>query len=327
MVVDRRSVLLSMLALAAAPRLAADDRPRRLGILQLSSKQNYEEEVAPQLSKALEGRGWIEGRNLVVERRFCDGREARLAAFAAELVALRLDVLLGSGTATARALKQATRTIPIVVHVADPISSAIAASLARPGGNVTGIALGVSEAARKTVELIRRIAPAVDHVDDVIAVNREDVYVEMQQAFVSAARAAGLSAEVINLRDLKAYERHFPPRTGPVKRAAFMAWTPNLASVSASSLASMAIRSRVAVFATGADWVSGGALLSFRIYHEDHWGRIAGLVDRMLRGGDPATTPFELPDRSEMLLNRRTARDLGLAIPQDLEISANQVFG
>jgi putative ABC transport system substrate-binding protein len=70
-----------------------------------------------------------------------------------------------------------------------------------------------------------------------------------------------------------------------------------------------------------------GALLTFRVYHEDHWGRIAGLVDRVLRGSDPATTPFELPDRSEMMLNRRTARELGLALPQDIEISANQVFG
>jgi putative ABC transport system substrate-binding protein len=294
-------------AVAQAP---AKGPARRLGILAVGPRavelRNWEPMLA-MLAKL----GYSEGSNLVLDWRFAESSPERLADLARDLVRARVDAAATMGSAATRALQQATQTIPIVTGaVGDPILGGFAQSLARPGGNITGLSMGGTEIAQLQVSLLRSIVPKLTRL--VIVRGGGESEQEVVGPMAAAAKAAQLTPGPVVVRDSASLESAFrsvrPPGTG----AAFVY---DADRVEAEQLAEAALRYKVATMFPDRRWVSAGGLMSYSMYHEDRMRRIATTLDKVLRGTNPAECPFELPANSHFALNLRTATALGIAIP------------
>ena len=265
------------------------------------------------LNDGLRNLGYVENRNVVLLPRYGDGTPERLPELAAELVRLRPDVIVAGSQLITIAAKRATPAIPIVmVGVADPVGTGLVSTLARPGGNVTGLSIdGGSEMGSKGIELLREMVPGLSR----IGVLRHPIYpATMYTEIELAARQMSIEVEPVEIREVNEIEAGFARmRSRRVSAAIIMGpffW------VHRQQVAELALRYRLPAFQALRDFADAGLLATYGANLEDLWRRAASYVDRIVRGARPGELPVEQPTRFDLVINLRTAKALGIKVPQ-----------
>jgi putative ABC transport system substrate-binding protein len=324
----RRREFISLFGAAAMRPLAARaqqlERIRRIGVLMNVAADDAEGQARiAAFLQALQQLGWSDGRNVRIDYRWAAGDTGRFHRYAEELLALVPDVILASATPSVQALQQATRTVPIVFAiVADPVGAGFVDSLARPGGNVTGFTPFEYGISGKWLELLKEIAPRVTRV----AVLR-DLTIGLGQlgAIQSVAPSLGIELRPVNVRDADEIERSI---------AAFAQGSNGGLIVTASTSAiihrelitTLAARNKLPAVYYTRYWVAGGGLMSYGPDFRDQFRRAAGYVDRILKGEKPADLPVQQPTKYELVINLKTAKALGLTVPDSLLARADEVI-
>jgi putative ABC transport system substrate-binding protein len=316
----------ALLAASLAAEAQQSAKVARIGYLTLYQA------AAPRLPEAfrqgLRDLGYVEGRNLVIEYRDADGKLERLPALAAELVALKVDVIVAGGTPQALAAKQATSTLPIVfTSSAEPVESELVTSLARPGGNVTGLSLLSPELDGKRLEYLKQAVPGVTRVAVLWQPggNGERMEKDMLKGAEVAGRALGVRLQFVEARGPADFERAF----SDMSRARAGALTV-LGSVmffgERRHLVDLAAKNRLPAVYPLRDFVDAGGLMAYGPNVADLNRRAATYVDKILKGAKPADLPVEQPTKFELVINRKAAKALGLTIPQSILVQADEVI-
>src|SRR6266545_924706 len=316
---ERRTFMAVLAGGLLAPPLAAEAQPAakvaRIGYLGTNVA------AFPQLREAflqgLRDLGHVEGRNVVIEYRSAEGKPERLPALAAELVALKVDVIVAAGTPAALAAKQATRTLPIVFPVAvDPVTSGLVTSLARPGGNVTGSSFLAPELVGKCLEQLKQAVPGISRVAVLWHPGGQGERTEkdmLKEAEV-AGRALGVRLQFVEARGPADFDRAFSAMT----RARAGALTVLASAMFANErrrLADLAAKNRLPAVYPQRAYVDAGGLMAYGPNLADMHRRAATYVDKILKGTKPADLPVEQPTKFELVINLKTAKALGLTIP------------
>ena len=276
--------------------------------------------------QALEQLGWIDGRNARIDIRWTTTNADALRKQAAELAALKPDVILAAtGTTTTAPLLEATRTVPIVfVLLIDPVGGGFVASLARPGGNATGFLMFEYGLSAKWLELLKQIAPLVTRV----AVLRDPTIasgIGQFGAIQSAAPSLGLEASPVNLRDAAEIERDISAFARSANGGVVVTAAPR-ALLHRDLIITLAARHRLPAVYTSHSYVANGGLISYGPDILDQFRRAAGYVDRILRGEKPADLPVQAPTKYELVINLKTAKTLGLEMPASVLARADEVI-
>ena len=322
----RREFIALLGGAAAWPVAARAQQPgklRTIGFLGQSTRSAASEWVAAFVQRLRE-LGWMEGRTITIEYRWSEGRAERFAQIAAEFVRLKVDVILTSGTPEVLAAKQATSVIPIVFATAgDPVGNGLIASLARPGGNVTGMSLQSNDTAGKRVELLREVVPGLHRLAILANVGNYTGALEMGEA-ESAARTVGLDVVRLEIRRAQDIAPAFEAFKGRAE-ALYVTTDPILNSnhVRIVTLANLA---RLPMIATQREFVDGGGLMSYGPNYSDLFRRAGDYVDKILRGAKPGELPVEQPTKFDLVINRTTAKALGLMIPESFLLRADEVI-
>ena len=314
----------ALAGLAALPLCAAraQGAPRRLGVLLFDTPAVWEflpRELPPALAKL----GWHEGRNFVIDWRFADADAARLPALAQSLVQAGAHALLTRGTPATHALQQATRTLPIVTGVGDPVAAGFAVTLAAPGGNITGVSYAATESVFKQLELLREMSPASTRLLVLQPKRQGQALTDVVASAVARAQRLRWVTSVHELDQLDDLRRVLSGvRVG--ERVAALAF--NNALIPTADFAQGLLVARVPAMFNHRDFAEAGGLMSYRLNWEDQTRSTAIQVDKVLRGIKPAQIPFELPTRTEFVINLRTAGTLGVTVPQALRARADEVI-
>jgi len=328
---DRRTFLGVIAGSLLAAPLAAEAQQAakapRIGFLGFNLATN------PHLHEAfrqgLRDLGYVEGRNLVIEYRDAEGKYERLPALAAELVALKVDVIVtGGGTNAALAAKQATKTIPIVFASAgDPVTDGLVTSLARPGGNVTGSSILAPELVGKCLEQLKQALPRVSRVAVLWEPGAMDERTEkdMLKRVEVAARALGVRLQFFEARGAADIDRAFSEMTRA--RAGALTVLPSAMFFNERRrLVDLAVKNRLPAGYTQREFVDTGGLMSYGPSLADFFRHAATYVDKILKGAKPADLPVEQPTKFELVINLKTAKALGLTIPPSLLQRADEVI-
>jgi putative ABC transport system substrate-binding protein len=324
---DRRAFVTGVLAAVAVARPAQaqpSGRPARIGRLSPVSAR-AEAAFMEAFRNGLRELGWVEGQSFVIESRFAEGRVERLPALAAELVRQEVEVFLTGSNPAALAAKQATSAIPIVmVTTADPIGAGIVTSLARPGGNVTGVtALGAVLNAKR-LEALKEAVPGLTRVA-VLANPRSPDYIgPLLKEKEALARGLTLRLSVHEVTEADGLARAFAAMAAE-RTGALMVLTDVLFLTHRATIVELAARYRIPALYGERGFVDAGGLMFYGANLVDLYRRAAVYVDRILKGARPADLPVEQPTRFELVINAKTARALGLAIPHSLVLRADQV--
>ena len=326
----RGVALVAVLAvsLLAAP-LAADAQQAgkvpRIGFLSLTSPSDR-----PPLFDAFRQRlrelGWVEGQNIVIDYRYAEGRVDRLPDLAAELVRLKVDLIVSWGTQGVTAAKNATETIPIVmIAVRDPIGIGLIASLARPGGNVTGVSGSAGlEWVAKQLELLKETVPKIRRV--AILSNPTNAYHQLAIREVNvAARSLGVQLQLLEARGPNEFDGAFAAMAKE-RVGALLVLSDVMLNSHRTRLADLAARSRLPAAYGVRESVEAGGLMSYGPSFLDSFRRAATYVDKILKGAKPAELPVEQPTKFELVINMKTAKALGLTIPQSVLRRADHVI-
>jgi putative tryptophan/tyrosine transport system substrate-binding protein len=316
------TLILAILMAPLAAEMPTAGKVYRIGYLATTSPPVHLWEA---LLDGLRERGYREGQNLVFERRFSEGHAERFPAFAAEMVRLRVDLVIAITTPAALAVKHATQTLPVVMTTAiDPVGAGLVASLARPGGNVTGNAILYPELSTKRLELLKDVVPGLAHM--VVLWNAANpANVSVWQATQAAARALGLrlhSQEVRGPQDLEGVLA-FTTQAHP---DALLVLDDALLGMHREQIAAFATQQHLpSVFAARESVVAGG-LMSYGPSLPDLFRHAATYVDKILKGATPADLPMEQPTTFELVINLKTAQTLGLTIPPALLFQASEMI-
>ena len=316
--------LLLLLALLVAP-LAAEAQPAgipRIGILALTtcSHQNYQA-----LREGLRALGYLEGQTIMVECRETAGRYERVTQHAEELVRLKVDVLITDGLPAARAAKNATKTIPIIMGaVGDPVGGGIVNSLARPGANITGLTLVTEEMNPKRLEFLKAAVPGSTQIAVLLNPDNPSTIMARRET-ESAARSLGLTLHVVEARDPADLDRAFSEMLKAQARALVILPDPMLFT-QRTRIAALAVKSQLPAVGEAREFAAAGALMAYGPRITENFRRAALYVDKILKGAKPADLPVEQPTMFELVINLKTAKALGLTIPQSLLQRANQVI-
>jgi len=323
----RRRHFITLLGSTAAWPLALraqqSGQMRRIGVLMPFARDNPETQARiTAFVQGLQTLGWTEGRNLQIDYRWGTGD---LQKAATELVALSPDVIFASNTPAVAALQQATRSVPIVfVQVADPVSGGFVASLAKPGGNITGFATYDYGMGAKWVELLKEIAPYVTHVG-VIRDPTTTVSIGQFAAIQSAARTFGLEVSPLGGRDAKDIEQTVTEFAGGSNRGLIATGGP-LSINNRDLIISLAARHRLPTVYSYRFYVAQGGLISYGVAPIDQNRQAAGYVDRILKGEKPVDLPVQSPTKYELVINLNTAKALGLTVPPSLLSRADEII-
>lgn len=293
----------------------------RVGVLLFSTPDGDANLAAFQ--RGLGELGYVEGKNLTTLYRFAEGRPERLAALAAELAALQPDVIFAMGGDVAPFARTATSTIPIVIAVSnDPVQAGLVASLARPGGNVTGVTFISSELAAKRLQILKEIAPGIARV--AVIWNPDHVDPEYRET-QAAGRVLGVRVQSLEVRRAADFEAAF--QAAAAERAeALIVVSSRLMTFNRQRVLDFAARQRLPVVSGWGPWADDGALMSYGPELDAIVRRSATHVDRVLKGTRAAEIPIEQPTTHELVVNLRTARALGLAIGPSLRAQATRVI-
>jgi putative ABC transport system substrate-binding protein len=276
--------------------------------------------------EALAALGWADGRNLKIELRWAAGDAKRAATFAKELVALRPEVILANTTPVTAALQRETKNIPIVFTVvSDPVGSGFVKTLARPGGNITGFINLESSLIEKWLQLLKEIAPRINRV--AVMFNPEtapyaEYYLQPLRAIAPKLNVEILEAAVRSATDIEAAIT----RLGRSPGGGLIAMTDSFITVNRKSIIELTARNKIPAIYWVGNIPAEGGLLSYGVDYYDLFRRSASYVDRILRGTKPADLPVEMPSKFELIINGKTAKALGLKIPQSLQIMATKVI-
>jgi putative tryptophan/tyrosine transport system substrate-binding protein len=267
--------------------------------------------------------GWIEGRNVVIEYRWAEGRSERFAEIAAEFVRLKVDVIVTGGNAVVAA-KQATSVIPIVFAVAsDPVGGGMVASLSRPGGNVTGLSLQAPDLASKRLELMRDMLPGLHRLGILANASYPPAVLEMDEVQATARK---LGIEVSRLEIRRAEDIVPTPKSLKIGTDALYVCVDALVSTNMVSINSLALAARVPTMHSQRTYVETGGLMSYGPNFADLYHHAADLVDKILRGAKPGDLPVEQPTKFELVINLKTAKAIGLTIPESFLLRADRVI-
>jgi putative ABC transport system substrate-binding protein len=271
--------------------------------------------------------GWVEGQNVLIEYRFAEGRLERLPGLAEELVRLKVDVIAASPTPAALAAKNATRTIPIVgMSLTEPIAVGLVASLARPGGNVTGVAYGFdTDIFGKQLELLKEVIPKVRRVAVLSNPSNSPAQPLIMSSVERAARSLGLQLQLLEARGPGEFDGAFAVMAKERAGALLVTGDP-MFFLHRARLAELAVKNRLPSMSTQGQWVEAGGLMSYGPSFPDLYRRAATYVDKILKGARPADLPIEQPTKFELVINLKTAQALGLTIPRSLLQRADQVI-
>jgi putative ABC transport system substrate-binding protein len=269
--------------------------------------------------------GWIEGKNVVIEYRYAEGRSDRIADLAADLVRIKVDLIVVTTTTSALAAKKATRTIPIVMaSVGDPVASGIVASLARPGSNITGLSQMAQELVGKRLELLKEIVPKLSRV--AVLWNPQDASSTLNWKEIQfPARQLGIHLLALEVRNPTEFDKAFKDATKA--RAGALVITPAVVFVlHFKRIADLATKYRLLSIYHRREFPDSGGLMAYGVDRSDMFRRAATFVDKILKGAKPADLPVEQPMKFELVLNKRTARDLGIKIPNSILVQATTVI-
>ena len=318
------------LGLLAAPFLSHGQQPAkvyRIGLLVARAPTAPETALLWEaFVEGLRERGYIQGQNLVIERRYTEARDERAPALAAELVSLKVDLIVAHATAQVRAVKQATSAIPIVmVGVTDPVERGLVASLAHPGGNVTGLTTTAGvEIAGKYVQLLKEAIPKVSRVA-VLRYSGDPPNPASRKEIEEAAQALGVTLQSYEVRDPAEFEGAFTTMT-KARADALLVQTHPFITVHARRIVDLAAQTRLPAVYPLREHVEAGGLMSYGYNRPDNWRRLGIYVDQISNGAKPGDLPMEQPTKFELVINLKTAKTLGLRIPQSLLSRADEVI-
>ena len=269
--------------------------------------------------------GYVEGKNIVIEWRYAEGKLDRLPAFAAEVVRLKVDVIVTTGPSTTRSAKQATATIPIVMAFDDdPVGNGFAASLARPGGNITGLSTLSSEISGKQLELLREIAPKLSRVAVLGNASRPGIPQALREINL-AADAFGVQIQYLEVPGPKDIETAF--QAASKERAdAVLVLSGTILYSQRRQVADLAVKSRLPAIYPRPEFVEDGGLVFYGVSITDLFRRAATYVDKVLKGAKPADLPIEQPKKFEFIINLKAAQQIGLTIPPNVLARADRVI-
>ena len=319
-------IVVVALALLSATSAAAQppDRTVRIGLLDYGTSNPSSDARWEALRGKLRELGYVQGRNLVLEARRADGHVDRLPALAGELIAAKVDLVVTATSEAALAVKEAGRTVPVVMATGgDPVSLGLATSLSRPGGNVTGVTSLNSDLVGKRLELVVQLVPKATRV----AILRDPDNRTSTTSARDAAQAGKTPGIAVPVFDLRAGE--LDATFAAIKRARASAVilavnTPFIGD--RQRFADLAIANRLPMMAPAREYAEAGALVSYGTDYLDLFRRAAGYVDRILRGARPGDLPIEQPTKFELVINLKTSRALGLAVPPSLLGRADEVI-
>ncbi len=269
--------------------------------------------------------GWVEGKNISIEYRYAEGRNDRLPDLAADLVRLEVDIIVAAVATDALVVQKATRTIPIVVASAgDPVASGLVESLARPGGNITGLSQMAPELAGKRLELLKEIVPKLSRV--AVLWNPQDRGSTLSWKEIQPpARELRVQLHSLEVRSPNDFDKAFKDATSA--RAGALAIMPDpVFAANLKRVADLAAKSRLPSIFHLREFADSGGLMAYGVDRSDMFRRAATYVDKILKGAKPADLPVEQPTRFELIINMKTAKALGLSIPQSVLIRADQVI-
>jgi putative tryptophan/tyrosine transport system substrate-binding protein len=325
----RRQFLMLLGGAAAWPRAAAAQqvgKVPRIGYLSPGSASPGPLAYHDEFQRGLHDLGYVEGRNIVIEYRFADGKFDRLGVLAAELVQLNVDVIVSVVTQASLAAKNATRTIPIViVSVGDPVGAGLVASLARPDANVTGNSAMTTEVIGKSLGLFKQTVPKVSPM--AVLWNPDNVVYQGQilRETEVAARTLGIPLQMFGARSPDEFDRTFAS-IADARAASLLVLPDPVFSAYTARIANLANKSRLpAMYGLREDAAAGG-LLAYGPKYADLYRRAASYVDKILKGAKPADLPVEQPTKFEFVINLKTARTLGLTIPAGILAIADEVI-
>ena len=320
-------LVLCMLLFALCPLVEAQQTGKIHRIGFLSGGFSGPSHWTTSLRKELRNLGYIEGKNLVIESRFSENKLDRLPVLADELVRFKVDVIVAGGTNDARAAKNATKTIPIVMTGigVDPVEVGLVESLARPGDNVTGITNLSTELGGKRLELLKEAGPKVIRVAVLYDPAAPGSLRELKEVLPVAAGALGLTVRSWEVRDATGFDRVFAALRKERPDGLYVAGGP-LMSVNGKQIADFALKSRLPSVYGVRGYVDAGGLMYYGANLADIYRRVAYFVDKILKGAKPADLPVEQPTKFELIINLKTAKQIGVTIPQSVLYRADKVI-
>jgi len=324
---NKKATWLVALLFLAAGTLAQGQQPNkvpRIGFLSLGSASSMASRVDA-FRRGLREHGYVEGQNIHVEYRYAEGDQNRLREFAAELVNLKVDVIVTGGTIATRPAKQATNTIPIIMaYDSNPVDSGIIASLARPGGNITGLASLTTELSGKRLELLQQAVPKLSRVE--VFLNPSDPgAVTAVKELEPLAKGLGLAVYPFEIRNPEDIDKGFQAATKN-RAGALMATGDPITFTHRKRVVDLAIRNRLPSIHGQIQFVEAGALMVYGTDEADMYRRAAKFVDKILKGAKPADLPVEQPTKFEFIINLKTAKQIGRMIPPNVLARADRVI-
>ena len=324
------SILVAVVLLAVAVMAEAQQPKKVPRIGYLSSVDPATESTrAEAIRLALRELGYIEGQNIAIEYRYAEGKRDRYPELAAELVRLKVDIIVvAGGDGWIQAAKNATKTIPIVMvgDGADPVEAGLVESLARPGGNVTGITILARELGGKRLELLKEAVPKLARVAVLYDPALPATAREVKEVLPVAARALGLTVQPWEVRAADDFEKVFAALNKQRPDGLYVSAGGPLMRANQKRIAGFALKSRLPSMYSSRETVDAGGLMSYGADLADSYRRVAYYVDRILKGAKPADLPVEQPTKFELVINLKTAKQIGLTIPPNVLARADRVI-
>jgi putative tryptophan/tyrosine transport system substrate-binding protein len=324
----KRREFITLLGGAAAWPLAARAQQAgkvwRIGMLETipapANAANFEA-----LRNGLRELGYVEGRNLVIEYQSADGRAERFPALAADLVRLNVDLIVTRGTPSALAARNATRTIPIVMaSIGDAIGTGLAISLARPGGNVTGLTAITNDTELKRLELLKEMVPGAVRIAAIYNMSNPGFALRWKEVEL-AARALGAESQLLDVRKSEDIASAFV--TAAARRAdALLMSIDAVTQANQRTFLELAAKHRLPAIYGSREFVENGGLMAYGVSYPDLYRRAATYIDKILKGSNPAALPIEQPTKFELVINLKTAKELGLTVSPTLLARADEVI-
>jgi putative ABC transport system substrate-binding protein len=315
-----------MLAVPLAATAQPVEKVRRVGALVATSQGDaFAARDWESFRHTLHTLGWVEGHNIAFEFRFAEGQPERFPALATELVQLPVDVLVAGGNAATRAAKHATSSIPIVLMTGDPVGEGFVASLAQPGGNITGVGGLVSEVDGKRLELLKETVPSLSRMA-VWAKPEVPRHRRVVQDLAVLGRSLGVELHGLELRSPDDFESAFAAMTQAGAEALLLLPDPLVFGPHAGVITALALQHRLPAIYPGSTYVEAGGLMSYGVRRGQFQRHATIYVDKILKGAKPADLPVEQPMKFELVINLKTAKALGMTLPPSLLLLADEVI-
>jgi putative ABC transport system substrate-binding protein len=315
-------VLSSMfLAVRGLPLAGAAEKVPRVGILFIGGRDQPHLES---FKLGLRERGYTEGKNILLEYRYAEGNQNRLGDLAAELVRDKVDVLVTTAAISAKAARRVTQTLPIIMTTGDPLEAGLAASLARPGGNVTGLSLMLTDMSVKRLELLKESFPKRTRVAALWSPGEREATIGFKET-QDAAKVLSLRLHPLEIKSADDIDRAFVAMTKAGDQAIVVILSP-LATLNSKRIVELAIKNRLPGIYPTRQFVEEGGLMAYGPLIGDMYRRAATYVDKVLKGANPAELPIEQPMKFDFIVNLLAAKKIGVTVPPNVLVRADRVI-